>query len=105
MRILRRIVVTLFILSVALFAAVSIHDRAMTDNTYPEIKSNSDVLELSINAEDDQLLSGLTAWDDKDGDLTDKIFVENISKFTDIASGNITYAVVDSDNHIAKYTR
>ncbi|MGN0384011.1 MAG: immunoglobulin-like domain-containing protein, partial [Eubacterium sp.] len=36
---------------------------------------------------------------------TDKIFVENISKFTDIASGNITYAVVDADNHIAKYTR
>jgi hypothetical protein len=60
---------------------------------------------VNINEGKDEFLKGLTAKDGKDGDLTQNIIIESISKFVERGVSNITYAVFDSDNHVTKYTR
>ncbi len=75
-----------------------------TNGTYPSITSDRKVIEVSI-IDKDKLFEGLSAHDDKDGDLTDKILIENVSKFLEKGVCNITYAVCDSDNNVSKLTR
>lgn len=75
-----------------------------TNGTYPSITSDRKVIEVSI-MDKDKLFEGLSAHDDKDGDLTDKILIENVSKFLEKGVCNITYAVCDSDNNVSKLTR
>lgn len=105
MKIFRRIIVLMFVLSTAVFITERAWVKMNEDNTYPVIQANEDTIEVSINATKEELLSGISAWDEKDGDITHKVFVENISDFTETGSGNITYAVVDEDYHLARYTR
>ncbi|HHT92190.1 MAG TPA: DUF5011 domain-containing protein [Clostridiaceae bacterium] len=75
-----------------------------TNGTYPSITSDRKVIEVSI-MDKDKLFEGLSAHDDKDGDVTDKILIENVSKFLEKGVCNITYAVCDSDNNVSKLTR
>jgi hypothetical protein len=63
------------------------------------------MIEVSLKATDEELLKGVTAYDEKDKDLTDKIIIESISRFTEKGICKVIYAVCDSDNNVAKATR
>ena len=105
MKILRISVLIVFIF-VSIFAAtVFISDKVKTDNTGPVIRVSSEMLEVSISATNEDLLAGVTAYDEKDKELTDQIIVESISRFTEKGVCKVTYAVCDSDNNVAKATR
>ncbi len=104
MKILRTTVLVLFIIVFALFCIISFQKRN-ADSTYPKITVTDDVLEVSISATDAELLAGVTAYDEKDGDLTNKIIVESVSRFTEKGVCVVSYAVCDSDNHTASATR
>lgn len=77
------------------------------DKTYPEIEVSGDILEVSVKSDKQGLFEGVMAKDAKDGDLTNSIIIESISKFVDKTNHicNITYAVADSDNNVVKKTR
>lgn len=105
MHILRRItliILFVFVISVVLFYT---YNRMMDDDTMPVISCKTDELEVSIYAEESELYEGITAWDDKDGDLTDQVFIQDISNFITMGVCNATYVVIDSDNHVTKLTR
>lgn len=105
MRILRVAVTVVFIITAALFAIFYLGEKINTDNTIPVITVESDLLEVSIGATEDDFLQGVTAYDEKDKDITDKIIVESVSKFLDDGICKVTYAVCDSNNNVANATR
>lgn len=75
-----------------------------TDNTGPELTVSEDVLEVSIEAEESELLAGVTASDSKDGDVTDSLVIEGISSFIDDRR-IVTYAAFDQDKNVGKASR
>ena len=105
MKVLRRVTVILFVVVLLMFIGFFVLEKLTTDTTYPVITLESDAIELSIKAHDSDILSGVTAYDGKDGDITDKILIESISNFVSEGTCVVTYAVSDSDCHVAKATR
>ena len=104
MKILQRIVVAAFAFSLCLFAVFYIIE-IREDKTVPKLTVNSDILDISLDADEKEMLTGVTAYDEKDGDLTSRIMIESISKFTEKGVAVVTYAVCDNDNHVATAKR
>ena len=102
---LRLVVSAVFIIVSAVFIYSLVTGNVNTDSTVPEITIIGDVLEVALDSTEEDFLNGVTAYDGKDKDITDKIVVESVSKFTDDGICKVTYAVCDSDNHVAKATR
>ena len=105
MRRLRITIVILFVLSGIAFIGYNIANRILSDHTPPVITSDSDTISVSVAAEDSELLAGLTATDNKDGDITDSIRISSMSNFTEPGKRTISYAVFDSSNQAATLTR
>lgn len=104
-RIMRIAVCVLFTAVLAAFSYFYIDHKLSIDETLPAINVEGDMIEVSIKATNEELLRGVTAYDEKDGDLTDKVIVESISKFAEKGVCKVTYAVCDADNHVANATR
>lgn len=75
------------------------------DTTAPAMEDAIGELHLNHIEDRSALLAGLTATDDRDGDITDRILVERISHFTEAGACNVSYVVFDSSNNICKYDR
>lgn len=105
MKILRMTIVIVFLVVLAAFSYVFVNEKLNADYTYPEITINDDMIDVSLSATHEELLRGVTAYDEKDGDLTNKIIIESISKFVEPRVSVVTYAVCDGDNHVATGTR
>ena len=105
MRFMRICVAILTVLVTVVFLVVFITNKIKTDNTIPVITVDGDVLEVSVKATNEDLLSGVKAVDEKDGDISDRLLVESIGRFSEDRYCKITYAVSDLDNHVATATR
>ncbi len=105
MRILRITVTAIFIAVAILFTGFYLGEKMNTDTTIPVINIESGILDVSFDADKSELLKGVTATDGKDGDLTDKIIVQSVSRFVDEGICKVTYAVCDSDNNVTTATR
>lgn len=105
MKAMRIIISIAFVFISIATLTVFISEKINTDKTIPQIKVEEEVIEVSLKATDEELLKGVTAHDEKDGDLTEKIIVESISRFTEKGVSKVTYTVCDSDNNVAKATR
>ena len=77
---LQRITLVLFATVLVAFIIFSVIDRLTTDHTIPVITLETEELEISVKDKRDVLLRGVTAYDKKDGDITDKVLVESVSK-------------------------
>ena len=97
--------IALFLAVAIAFCAVFLHDRLTADHTAPRIVSDGVPLEVSVNATDAELCAGLTAADDRDGDLTDRIIVRRVSQLTGANSAQATYTVFDSASNFCTFTR
>lgn len=104
-KLIRRITLALFVLMLAAFIVFSIVDKISTDMTIPVILIESDTIEVSVKDKKEKLLEGVTAMDQKDGDISDKVLIESISDFIEPGVCTVTYAVADSDKHVTKQTR
>ena len=105
MKALRIITVFLFVLSLVLYLGVSFRYSILLDRVSPQIQCASEVLEVSVNAAESELLAGVTAKDNRDGDLTGQIMVQGISRLLTEDTARITYVVMDSSDNIASCTR
>ncbi|HIS52641.1 MAG TPA: hypothetical protein IAC15_07880 [Candidatus Onthomonas avicola] len=102
---LRGFSVVALALAVVIFAAAQIVDRMGQDDTMPEIACDSDTLEISCQYTTEELLAGVTAWDERDGDLTDQILVGSFSRFLEPGVCDLSYVVFDSSEHMATLSR
>lgn len=99
------IMLLLTALSIAGVIGYSIHKKNATGGASPEIHFAQDVLEVPTSADEAALLEGVTATDPEDGDVTDSIMVENLSRFTDKDTIEVTYVAYDSQNHVSRAER
>lgn len=75
----------------------------------PRIQFEQDVIHCSISADIAELKAGVTATDNVDGDLTEKIMISGIQikkeDFTTEKEFEITYVVFDSSNNMTAESR
>ncbi|MCQ2456537.1 MAG: DUF5011 domain-containing protein, partial [Clostridia bacterium] len=69
------------------------------------ISFESEQITVPLDATADDMLAGVSAFDEKDGDLSDKVIVESISRFVEKGVSVVRYAVCDGDNHVTAATR
>lgn len=105
MRFVRRGIVALFAVAVALWAAVYVLTVRGKDQTPPRITGTTDEIQVSVDASEEELLAGLAASDDRDGDITDQIRVGSHSKFIHTGSCEVQYYVFDSSYNVAQFSR
>lgn len=105
MRYIRRVIVIAFVAVAAVYLVTTIAVSRKQDKTAPVITCEVDELEVSSGASEEELLKGLKATDNKDGDITDKIRVGSHSKFIDQGVCDVTYLVFDSSYNAGQYTR
>ena len=105
LKLLRMLVAFVTFVTVIVFSFFYIRERFFFDPTYPEITIDSDTLDVKATATDADLLKGVSAYDGKDGDLTDRLLVESVGTFTEIGYCRVIYAVCDADNHVVTARR
>ena len=80
MKIVKTVLIGIFALSLAVFGVSVVLSFAGRDAAVPEITSDRDVLEIPCSYTQDQLMEGLSAYDEQDGDLTDRIVAGSFSR-------------------------
>ncbi len=102
---MRLAVIILFIGAVAFFGYVKYTARQGADTSVPVISGSTEPLMVPCSYSEQDLLQGLTAYDEKDGDITDKIMVGHLSRFYEDGICKAEYVVFDSSNQPAVFTR
>ncbi|MDM8236734.1 immunoglobulin-like domain-containing protein [[Ruminococcus] torques] len=105
MRIVRIILIVVSILSLGIFGISELIRFSGRDTEAPEITSDRDVLEIPCEYTQEQLMEGLSAEDETDGDLTSEIIAGSFSRFINTGECNLTYVVFDSSDQPATLTR
>ncbi len=105
MRTLKIVLLTVLILVSGLYGYLRLTQALEGAQTPPSLTSDREVLEVSVKDPESALYAGLTATDDRDGDLTGRIRIAGISKFTENATAKVTYLVFDSDDRMATLVR
>ena len=101
-----RTLITVFFLCVfTVFAVYRVRLYLASDSNAPVITAESDTIEASVSVTDEELLAGMHAQDDVDGDVTDTLVVASKSKFIKKGTLNVNYAAFDKNNNVGVYTR
>ena len=98
---------------IALAAAVlslgiyMVAQRMSVNVSVPTISMKEDTIDVSVEAEDKELLEGITATDKEDGDVTDSLIVESKDNIIGKLHPRrlITVVAFDSDNNATKAER
>lgn len=105
MRLFKLLLLTLLIIVSALFGYTTFQERVSGVNVGPTISCPQEALEISVLDPQEALLSGITAKDKQDGDLTDHILIQGFSRQITDNMTSVTYLVFDSDGNSASATR
>ena len=75
------------------------------DGRGPDIQFGNEELIYRTGIEEAELLENVTAWDEKDGDVSASLRVEAVYTSKDGQSATIIYVAKDSDNNVVKESR
>lgn len=102
-----RIAVSLAFLVSLLVLGKTLYTVSKLDRVAPEIRmeNGDEELHLSVSASEESLLTGLVATDDRDGDLTEKIMVERVSRFLSVGQCRVSYVVFDRAGNVGRFER
>ena len=100
MRNLRIAVVAFFTIVLLIFSFTSVRDYILSDYTAPVIHADSDSLYLSVDADESELLSGMSATDNIDGDVSSTLVVVSKTKFIGKGTLRVNYAAFDKNNNV-----
>lgn len=105
LKLLQRITMLVFAVTLLAFVGLKLYTIRMVDRTPPVIVFDSDVVEVGVGAADDVLLAGVTATDDRDGDITDDIMIKGVSQLITADCAKVTYIAFDSANNMTTASR
>ena len=99
--------IIMMVLSIGLLAAYLNYRRTITDTTAPVITvANPETIpQISVSDPKSVLLEGITAQDDRDGDVTASLVVENLGVISREHTVTVTYAAFDKAGNVAKTQR
>ena len=99
----KKLVVILCALDVILLG-LSVFVYVGEDRTPPEIVFGEEAPVYREGMDEEELLAGVTAMDEKDGDVTDSLLIEKISG-TGEGTVIVTYVARDEANNVEKVSR
>jgi len=99
------LIVLLILVCAAVFCGYEVLAHYRADNVPPEIHLEEQIPELSVFDSRDMLLQGVTAADDRDGDVTGSLVVENVSLQDSEGHLLVKYAAFDSAGNVARAQR
>lgn len=105
MRAIKWAVAVLLAVTAVLYAANGAWDRISGRKEGPQIQCPEEILEISVQDGEEALLTGVTASDAQDGDLTAGVIVGGVSQLTGGDTAEVTYLVFDRDNNMASHVR
>ena len=105
MAVLRRITLILFLIVLVIFGGIYYTEWRSSDDSAPVISFDQEEIHVGLTDDEGALLRGVTAYDEKDGDLTHKLYVESVSRFVSPGVSTVTYAVCDSNNRVTTRNR
>ena len=105
MRTLKTILCIATALSVLAFALAIYYTQFYKDVVPPEIRMDSDVITVSASDGDEALLRGVTAVDNRDGDISGTVVVDGVSQLTGPNSARVRYIVFDKAENAATASR
>lgn len=88
-----------------LFAAYLFWVHNSLDTTAPVITVSEELLEISVADPDEVLMQGITATDNRDGDVTASLLVESVYGVSDDNLTTVTYAAFDRAGNVSKLQR
>ena len=104
-KLIQRLTAVVFAATLLVFVGLKIYTALMVDLTPPVISFDSDIVEVRVGTAEDTLLAGVTALDDRDGDVTDEVMIKGVSQLITADSARITYIAFDSSNNMATASR
>lgn len=105
MKAVRAIVCIMFVISCVIFGLYVTNERMTKDKVPPEFACEEDEISVSVDAGEEELLQGVTAKDDKDGDLTGSVRIASMSHFIGKGKRTVKYIVFDQANNAAAFSR
>lgn len=99
MRRVRFFISLIFAIACVLFGVYVVKVKMVEDNKPPVIKSETEEITISVKDGEESLLKGITAKDNRDGDLTDAVRVSSMSHFVN-GKRTVTYVVFDKANNV-----
>ena len=97
--------VVFFLCSAVLFIGYKGYEKLHIDRHPPVVSVPEGTLKVSVSAGEKELLKGVKATDDKSGDVSSTLVVENISPFTEGVKRVITYAAIDESGNVGRNER
>ncbi|MDO4621742.1 MAG: hypothetical protein Q4B22_02200 [Eubacteriales bacterium] len=94
-----------FIIVSIVFGIRWIRNYLTKDVKAPEITADKDTIEVSVDVTDEELLKGMKASDNRDGDVTHTLVVVSKSKFIEPGVLKVNYAAFDSHNNVGTFSR
>ena len=104
MRYLRFGTVLVLIVMLILTGWVILQDMRK-DTVAPVFHDPLTEVHISVHDDESAMLAGLTATDDQDGDITDKIRIERTSRFGDDYQVVVSFVVFDSARNMSRHSR
>lgn len=95
----------LIVLSVLVFRQYRAYDAARTDTQPPVIQMTEQPPEVSVQGDRSDLLQGVTATDDRDGDVTASLVVESVQLQDKNGTVRVNYAAFDRAGNVTKASR
>lgn len=105
MKLLRLIIVVFSLIVFVVFGIYRYREYVTSDYVAPVISADTDTLLVSVNATDADILAGMSARDNLDGDVSNTLFVVSKSKFLHDVTRRVDYAAFDKDNNVGTYSR
>lgn len=105
MRYIRIAVILLFAVSLGIFGAGKVRKASQQDPNVPVITADTDAIEVPVEYTQEDLLQGMQAYDEEDGDLTSEIMIGEFTPFFAAGKCNLNYIVFDSANQPGVYRR
>lgn len=105
MRRIRIFSIVFCIVSAGVFFAYLFNTRQILDSQGPTITMDSDTIEISVEDPESKVLEGVTAWDNRDGDTTGYLLVEQFTNFLEDGRRQATIAAFDKAGNVTKMVR
>lgn len=97
--------ILLFVSAIAIYLIYGIYEKKNSDEIAPVLQCETEALTVSVSATEEELLQGVTAKDDKSGNVEDTLVIESISSFTEENTRMITYAAIDEKGNVGRVQR
>ena len=99
MRRVRFLISLIFVIACVVFGVYVVKVKMVEDNKPPVIESETEEITISVKDGEEALLKGVTAKDNRDGDITDSVRVSAMSHFMN-EKRTVTYVVFDASNNV-----